>query len=104
MSMTDVTRADSLSLLQNLGKPLSKASNATVSLPAYNPVPSRLDFALDATSTRTKKCCKDSPPVDRFASELYPIPAAAARDLRQVQDLGGAQGRMFGRDPVAYKR
>ena len=97
-------RADSLSFLQNLGAPLSKASSATSRLPGYSPVPSRIDFSLAARGTRTRKCCKEAPDVDRIASEVYPIPAAAARDLRYLTDVAGVPSRLDGRAAVTYGR
>ena len=104
MSSHAEIRADSLSFLQNLGAPLTKASSSTSRLPSLNPVPSRLDFSLAARGTRTKKCCKEAPDVDRIASEVYPIPAAAARDLRFLTDVAGVPSRLDGRAAVTYGR
>lgn len=104
MSSTQQVRADSLSFLQNLGTPLSKASSRTSRLPLASPLPSLLDFSLTARTTRTRKCCKEAPDADRLASELYPIPAAAAHDLRFLTDVAGAPSRLDGRAPVTYGR
>ncbi|KAL4853171.1 hypothetical protein ACK3TF_005786 [Chlorella vulgaris] len=97
-------RADSLSFLQNLGTPLSKATMTTASMPEFSPVPSTLDFSLDGWYTRVKKCCKEAPTIDRMSSEVYPIPAAAVRDLRGQVDVLGRPSRYDGRDPVVYRR
>ena len=104
VQQTQKVRADSLSFLQNLGTPLSKASSCTSRLPLASPLPSRLDFSLTARSTRTRKCCKEAPDPDRIASELYPIPAAAAHDLRFLGDVAGAPSRLDGRAAVTYGR
>lgn len=95
-------RADSLSYLQNLGKPLSRIQDLASQLPGHNPIPSVLDMSLDAEPTRTKKCCKDAPPIDRIQSEWYPI--EAPKDLRYLQGVFGAPSRLDGRDPIAYSR
>jgi hypothetical protein len=104
------TRADSLSALQNLGRPLSRTPVAPRHLPRSSPLPGLVDMSLDPLPTRTRKCCKD---VDeqsalvrgatwRFDSEKYPIPAPL--DLRAVTDVFGEQSRMQGRAPVTYGR
>jgi hypothetical protein len=99
-------RADSLSSLQNLGVPLSKADTASAvrSYTRPNPIPSRLDFSLLARTTRTRKCCSELPNVNRMESEAYPIPASYARDLRILGDVAGMPSRLDGRAPVTYGR
>lgn len=98
------TRADSLSALQNLGQPLTRLAATYDYVPYDNPIPSQLDTSLDAETTRTKKCCKGPLPIDRIASELYPIPADSLKDLRPVPGVFGAPSRLDGRDPVGYRR
>lgn len=98
------TRADSLSALQNLGQPLSRVAQVAGPLPDASPVPSQLDASLDMLHTRTKKCCKNPLPIDRIASELYPIDARYLKDLRELKGVFGAPSRFDGRDPIAYKR
>lgn len=98
------SRADSLSVLQNLGQPLARLAAASAAVPYDNPIPSQLDPSLDAEPTRTKKCCKAPLPADRIASEVYPIPAEQLKDLRAVPGVFGVPSRLDGRDPVAYRR
>ena len=95
-------RADALSALQNLGKPLTRVATPASSIPWESPIPGMLDMSLDMEPTRTKKCCKEAPPIERFSSEWYPI--AAPKDLRVKVDVFGAPSRLNGRDPVAYRR
>lgn len=97
-------RADTLSALQNLGQPLTRVTTVPVALPELNPVPSQLDASLDRLSTRTKKCCKNPLPLERFSSEVYPIHADKLKDLRTLPSVFGAASRLDGRDPVAYRR
>lgn len=97
-------RADSLSVLQNLGQPLSRVDKRFVKIPWESPVPNAIDMLHDMRPTRTKKCCKNPPPVDRIASEWYPIHADALKDLRPNMQVFGAPSRLDGRDPVAYRR
>lgn len=97
-------RADSLSALQNLGRPLSRLDPPASTIPWESPLPGALDMSLDMHATRTKKCCKAPLPVDRIASEEYPIDAAYLKDLRRVQGVFGAPSRFDGRDPIAYLR
>lgn len=59
-------------------------------------------MSLDVRATRTKKCCKDNPPIERFSSEVYPIDAP--KDLRAKVQVFGAPSRFDGRDPIAYRR
>lgn len=103
-SATLAARADSLSALQNLGKPVSKVALPPSQIPWENPMPSKLDMSLDMEPTRTKKCCKNPLPVDRISSEEYPIDAAYLKDLRRVQGVFGAPSRFDGREPIAYLR
>ena len=98
------TRADSLSLLQNLGQPLSRVDALSTPLPEVSPVPGLVDFSLVTEPTRTKKCCKGPLPIERISSEVYPIDAEHLRDLRAVKGVFGAPSRFDGRDPVAYRR
>lgn len=98
---TQVARADALSALQNLGEPLSKATARVVPLPCDG-VPGRLGLALQANQTRVKRCCKDPRGIDRFVSELYPIPPP--QDTRAVTQEGGTFSRLDGRVPVVYRR
>lgn len=98
------TRADSLSALQNLRQPLSRVGPSPPALPIVNPMPGVLDMSLDAVPTRTKKCCKAPPPMDRIASEVYPIDAAYLTDTRHVDGVFGRPSRYDGREPVAYAR
>jgi hypothetical protein len=99
----EAIRADSLSALQNLGKPLSKASwISPATLPEFSPVPAYVDFSLDGMTTRTKKCCKEVPQPDRFVSEVYPLSASSVSDSRPVTDEVGMSSRLMGRDPVIY--
>lgn len=103
-NITLAARADSLSALQNLGQPLSRLDAPMMGLPEDSPIPGMLDMSLDAEPTRTKKCCKNPLPIDRIASELYPIDASQLKDLRALRGVFGASSRMDGRDPVAYRR
>lgn len=98
------TRADSLSVLQNLDHDLTRVDQVVPPLPQANPVPSQLDMSLVMEPTRTKKCCKGPLPIDRIASEVYPIDAAYLRDLRDKQGVFGAPSRYDGRDPIGYRR
>lgn len=95
-------RADALSALQNLGKPLTRVPVPADSIPSQSPIPGMLDMSLDMEPTRTKKCCKEPQPVERFSSEWYPI--VAPKDLRVHVEVFGAPSRLNGRDPVAYRR
>lgn len=95
-------RADSLSALQNLGKPLSRIAPPPRVIPPESPIPGVLDMSLAVEPTRTKKCCKDAPPIERMSSEWYPIPAPI--DARTKLAIVGAPSRMNGRDPVTYTR
>lgn len=98
------TRADSLSALQNLGKPLSRVEGPPSQIPWENPLPSALDMSLDVEWTRTKKCCKNPLPIDRISSEFYPIDAKYLKDMRRTYGVFGAPSRYDGRDPIAYVR
>ena len=98
------TRADSLSTLQNLGQPLSRLTSPPSSIPWENPVPMALDMSLDMEPTRTKKCCKGPLPIDRIASEFYPIDAMYLKDMRRIDGVFGRPSRFDGRDPIAYLR
>ena len=98
-----IMRAEALSDLQNLGLPLSKISPALANrTPAISPIPGVLDYTLDTLPTRTKKCCKEPPHIERMSSEWYPL--LAPRDLRYKTQVFGAPSRLDGRDPIAYKR
>jgi len=97
-------RADSLSLLQNLGKPVSRMTQPPSQIPWENPLPSLLDMSLDAEPTRTKKCCKNPLPVDRMSSEEYPIDAKYLKDVRRIYGVFGVPSRYDGRDPIGYLR
>lgn len=96
--------ADSLSELQGLGRPLSRLDAPPSTIPWESPLPGKLDMSLHAHATRTKKCCKAPLPVDRIASEAYPIDAAYLKDLRRVHGVFGVPSRFDGRDPIAYLR
>lgn len=95
-------RADALSALQNLGRPLSRTAGPAATLPCDSPIPGMLDQSLDAEPTRKKKCCKDPRPIERFSSEWYPI--EAPKDLRFNLQVFGQPSRLNGRDPVVYRR
>lgn len=99
-------RADSLSALQNLGKPLMRFDTPASQIPWENPMPAPHvnDTSLDADWTRTKKCCKGPLPVDRISSEFYPIDAKYLKDVRRIQGVFGTPSRYDGRDPIAYFR
>lgn len=98
-------RADSLSALQNLGQPLTRLDLPSGGVPWESPIPNAVDPSTDIRATRTKKCCKGPLPIDRISSEWYPIDAMYLKDLRVVPNgVFGSQARMFGRDPVAYRR
>lgn len=95
-------RADSLSALQNLGKPLARVAPPVQAIPPASPIPGVLDMSLAVEPTRTKKCCKDGAPIERMSSEWYPIPAPI--DARTKLAIVGAPSRMNGRDPITYVR
>lgn len=95
-------RADALSALQNLGRPLSRLPAEVAPIPWESPIPGALDLSHDTRPTRTKKCCKDNPQPERFSSEWYPI--EAPKDMRVKVAVFGAPSRFDGRDPVAYRR
>jgi hypothetical protein len=97
-----VMRADALSNLQNLGNPLSRVSPLASRMPTVSTIPGVLDYTLDAMPTRTKKCCKNHPHIERMSSEWYPI--EAPKDLRYKLQVFGAPSRLDGRDPIAYRR
>lgn len=98
-------RAEASAVLQNLGKPLSRVEAPSGPIPWESPIPNALDLSTEVRATRTKKCCKGPLPVDRIASEVYPIDAQYLKDLRPVSSgVFGSQARMDGRDPVAYRR
>lgn len=98
------TRAESLSALQNLGRPVSRVTPPPSQIPWENPLPSQLDMSLDAQPTRTKKCCKNPLPVDRISSEEYPIDAKYLKDVRRIYGVVGVPSRYDGRDPIGYLR
>jgi hypothetical protein len=101
---TLAARADSLSALQNLGVPLSRVNMPATQIPVPNPIPSLLDQSLQTRNTRTKKCCKAPLPIDRIASEWYPIDADHLKDLRPMDAVFGRPSRYDGRDPIGYVR
>lgn len=95
-------RANALSDLQNLGRPLSRIQAPAPPLPYESSIPGLLDMSLDAEPTRAKKCCQHVPATDRFSSEWYPI--EAPKDLRFNVQVFGAPSRLDGRDPAVYRR
>lgn len=98
-------RADSLSSLQNLGRPLGRVQLPASPFSGENPLPGMLDFSLDARNTRLRKCCKEPPHIERMSSEFYPIDASYLKDLRPVREgVFGRVSRFDGRDPIAYLR
>ena len=103
-SKTLETRAESLSALQNLGRPISRVTPPPSQIPWENPLPSQLDMSRVIEPTRTKKCCKNPLPVDRISSEEYPIDAMYLKDMRRIHGVFGVPSRYHGRDPVGYLR
>ena len=60
-------RADALSVLQNLGRPLSRVGPVTSPIPWETLQPALLDFSLDTEPTRIGSSLRD-------VLEFFPVP------------------------------
>ena len=98
--------ADASSLLLGLNRPLTKIETEPTSLPMKNPVPAQFVDYGEITRAKKSVAIKDGGrgfADDRFASEVYPIPAPLC-DHRTTVDIFGDPSRYMGRAPMLQKK
>ena len=102
MSLADL--ADASSFLSGRGVPHTKLGTVPHPMPPRSKVPGRVDFSLDAVTTREKKSGNPLPDwgMQRIGSEWSPVPLPV--DPGPPLQVVGRSTRLDGRDPALIVR